>query len=377
MGFKPNYVVPLVDLRALHRQHRAELLEAITRVLDSGEFVLGEEVREFEREAALLLGVEHAIGLASGTDALSCALLASGVVPGDVVLTTALSFVATATAIARVGAIPRFCDVDERTFNLDPAALDDVELSGVRAAIVVHLFGYPADVPAVRQRLGTDVVVIEDAAQAFGARSEYGPVGTLGDLAAFSFFPAKPLGALGDAGMLATASASTADRCRRLRIHGRDERGRCVEAGSNMRLDALQAAVLRAQLPQVTARRAARERHAALYAERLGGLPALKLPDVPAHEGCTPAWSVYAVRVAERRDELRRYLQHQGIETAVYYPRPLPKEPAFAASSHPQRGFPVAERLCNELLALPIAAELGEAGPCAVAEAIRSFYAAS
>lgn len=369
-----KYRVPLVDLARLHRTQRSELLGAIARVLDSGEYILGSEVDRFEREAAELLGVTHAVGVSSGTDALSCALLAAGVGPGDVVLTTALSFVATATAILRVGALPRFCDVDAVTYNLDLDALPDDELAGVAAIVVVHLFGHPADVSAIRRRVGPSLPIIEDAAQAFGARAAAGPVGALGDLASFSFFPAKPLGALGDGGMVTTTAAALAARCRRLRVHGRDEAGRCLEAGSNMRLDALQAAVLRTQLPQVTARRAARTQHAALYARLLIDLEEITLPGGGGAPGVEPSWSVYSVRVAEHRDELRRHLASHGIETAVYYPRPLPDEPLFAGLLGARRRFPIAERLCRELLALPVAAELGEAGPLAVSEAIRAFY---
>ncbi len=367
----PDEPVRLAQPGRLHQRLRSELLTAIAAVVDSGRFILGPEVRAFEQEAARALGVQHAVGVSSGTDALVCALSAAGVGAGDVVLTTSLSFVATATAIARLGATPRFCDVDPETFNLDVDNLAEELLLGVKAVLPVHLFGLPASVGRLRERCGSTMIV-EDAAQAFGASSDDGLVGALGDLAAFSFFPAKPLGAMGDGGLVTTHRAGLAEECRALRMHGREQDGRCHRVGGNCRLDEVQAAVLRVLLPWDAERRALRRARAETYHRELSDVTEVI---APAHHGHVEhAWSVYAIRACTGRDALRAYMEERGVQTAVYYERPLPFEPFLAGLGYSAGDFPVAEQLCNELLALPISSEMTEGEQSRVIDAVRAFY---
>ncbi len=365
--------VPLVDLAAVHAELRDELLEAMARVLDSGRFVLGDEVEAFEREVARTLQVPHAVGLSNGTDALVCALSAAGVRAGDVVLTTAFSFIATVTAILRVGAVPRFCDIDPHSFNLEPRCLSDERLDGVKAVVVVHLFGRAADVAAIAERVG-DIPIVQDAAQAFGARTDAGPVGALGQAAAFSFFPGKPLGALGDGGLLTTSDPQFAEAARRLRVHGRGPEGTTELVGGNYRLDALQAACLRVKLPHEAQRRALRGANARAYDAAFADLPGVTTPNATQAPDGSHVWSVYALRVNGKRDALRAHLASCGVESAIYYPRPLPRETMLGSSAAAEGQFPEAERACREVLALPVCAELGASRVAAVIAAVRGFF---
>ncbi len=365
--------IALANPGRLHRRLRAELLAAIEEVLGSGQYILGPQVAAFESEVASMLSVEHAVGAASGTDALTLALAAAGVGAGDVVLTTPLSFVATATAIVRLGARPRFCDVDPVTFNIDPNQVDEQLALGVKALVPVHLFGRPAEVGRLRRRC-PGAIVVEDAAQAFGASSEDGPVGAQGELAAFSFFPAKPLGAMGDAGLVTTRREDFANECRSLRSHGRQDDGRYHRLGSNSRLDELQAAVLRVLLPLDWQRRKRRQQLAETYRQELAGFSELIVPNADEAGGIEHAWSVYAVRVVRKRDELRAFLRERGIDAAVYYQRPLPFEPVLSHLGYAAGDFPVAEQLCRELLALPVAAEMSESEQARVLDAVLDFH---
>lgn len=364
------------DLEAHHRALEPELTSAAARVLRSGRYILGPEVEAFEREAAAALGAAHAVGMSSGTDALLAILMALGVGPGDEVVTSPFSFFATAGVIVRLGARPVFADIDPATFNLDAGAAAARLGDRTRAVIPVHLFGRAAATAELEARCrARGVAVVEDAAQAIGATRRDGDsvrrVGALGDAAALSFFPAKNLGGFGDAGMVLTGDAQLADRLRLVRAHGSRPKYHHLIVGGNFRLDELQAALLRVKLPHLPRWTDGRRRVAARYHERLRGTP-LALP--PPDEGCV--WNQFVVRVPDgRRDALATSLREAGIETAVYYPEPLHLQPCFEALGHRPGDFPVAERACQETLALPMYPELADSQIDAVADAIAAFFA--
>jgi len=340
---------------------RADVERAIARVLDSAVFVGGPEVEGFEGELAAAAGARRAVGVSSGTDALLATLMALGVGPGDEVVTTPLTFFATAGAAARLGARPVFADVDDESLCLDPAAAAAAVTARTRAVAPVHLYGRPAALPSV------PCAVVEDAAQALGA----GP--PVGRAAAISFFPTKNLGALGDAGAVLTDDDDLADRVARLRVHGARPKYHHAIVGGNFRLDALQAAVLRAKLPHLGRWTAARRAHAARYRELFAAarVPAeLRLPAPhPAH-----VWHQFVVR-APRRDALRAHLAAAGVGTEVYYPVPLHLQPCFADLGGRPGQLPVAERAAAEVLALPVHPALGADAQAYVVDQVAAFYA--
>lgn len=350
--------IPLVDLARQAAALADELAAAAVRVLASGAYVLGPEVEAFEREVAAFVGVGHAVGVASGTDALDLALRAAGVGPGDRVLTSPFTFFASVSAILSAGAVPVFADIDPATFTLDPSRVGEV-LEGpggaqVRALLPVHLYGQAADVDALA---GFGLPLVEDAAQALGAGYGARRAGALGAAGCFSFFPTKNLGGFGDGGMVTTHDPELADRVRLLRAHGMRPRYRHRAVGTNSRLDALQAALLRVKLPHLPAWLAAREGHAQAYGEALADLDGLSLPAVAP--GRRHAWHQYTVRVhGGRRDAVRETLRDLGIATAVYYPSPAHLQEALADLGHAPGDFPEAERACHEVLSLPLFPEL-------------------
>ena len=358
--------IPFVDLQARHRPLQSSLAAAAARVLAGGRFILGPEVKAFERELAATLGVTSAVGVSSGTDALLAALLALGIGPGDEVVTTPYSFFATAEAIVRLGARPVFADVEPDTLNLDRGAVASRLGARTRAVLVVHLFGRPAPLGDLRELCAPiGPPILEDAAQAIGARG----VGSAA-AATLSFFPSKNLGGFGDGGAVLTNDTQLAETVRQLRSHGALEKMRHQRIGGNFRLDELQAALLRVELPHLGAWTAARRRVAALYGDRLAGLP-IRLP--PPDDGCV--WNQYVVRApADRRDALRRHLDLQGVDSAVYYPIPLHLQPALAFLGHRPGDFPNAERAAAESLALPIYPGLTEDAIARVAGALRDFF---
>ena len=355
--------VPLFDMRAELAPLRAEIDRAIARVLDSGMFVGGPEVAGFERELAAAARCAHAIGTSSGTDALLVLAMALGIARDAEVVTTPLTFFATAAAAARLGARVVFADVDDTTLSLDPAAALAACSALTRAIVTVHLFGHPAPHPT-----GAPCPVIEDAAHS----------GTFvpqrGQAAALSFFPTKNLGALGDAGAIVTNDDALADRARLLRAHGGRPKYHHVAVGGNFRLDALQAAVLRAKLPHVPAWTAARRAHADRYRALFG---AARLPPelrLPADHG-EHVYHQFCIR-APRRDALRAHLAAAGVGTEVYYPEPLHLAPCFAELGYRAGAFPVAERACRELLALPVHPALAADAQAYVVDRIAAFYRA-
>ncbi len=345
--------VPTLDLRAQYARIREPVRAAIERVLESQRFILGPEVDAFERELAAYVGVHHAVGVSSGSDALIVALMALGVGPGDEVVTTPYSFFATAGAIARLGARPVFVDIQPDTFNMDPRAAERAVGPRTKAVIVVHLFGQAAEVPRV------GVPVIEDAAQAIGAR----PAGKLGAMACFSFFPSKNLGGYGDGGAVTTDDPELARKLRVLRTHGGEKKYLHEIVGGNFRLDELQAAVLRVKLPHLEQWIAERRAHANAYRE---GLRGVGLP-VEQH---FHTYNQFVIR-SPRRDALKQHLAAREIDTAIYYPLALHRQPCFAYLQSPP--MPESERACAESLALPIYPELPVASRQAVIDAVNAF----
>jgi len=372
--------IPLVDLRAAHARLRTELDAAVARVVEQGRFIMGPEVAAFEAEFAAFCGARRAVGVASGTAALHLALRALGVGPGDQVVTVAHTFAASAEAVGHAGARPRFVDVDEATGGMDPKALEGA-LDGAAAVIPVHLYGLPVDMAAIGALAReAGVPVLEDAAQAHGASAAMAPrtpprrAGTLGRIAAFSFFPAKNLGAFGDAGAVTSDDDALADRVARLRNHGRVSKYEYAEEGFGERLDALQAAVLRVRLADLEAANATRTRLAARYHQALAGVGDLVLP--PRPDGRTSAWHLYVVRSAER-DALLAHLDAAGIEAGVHFPVPLHLQPAWRHLGHARGDLPVTEAWAAECLSLPLYPELDEAAQDRVVAAVRAFFAES
>lgn len=347
--------VPLLDLAAQLYPLRAEILDAVGRVIDSGRFVLGPNVEAFERAVAERVGVAHGVGVSSGSDALWVALASLGVGPGDTVVTTAYSFYATAGAIVRLGAKPVFVDVEAETLGLCPDALERFleerpeEARTVKAIVVAHLFGRCAEttrVCALADRIGA--AVVEDAAQAFGATLADGaPAGSAGAAACFSFYPSKTLGGLGDGGMMVTRDPEVAERARRLRNHGLDPDGLVRRAGGNFRLDEVQAAALSVMLPHHEDWIRARRRNAARYDEALEGTGLLLPAWAPGH-----AYTQYVVHTG-RRDALRAHLAEAGVATETYYARPLSAHPAYRMEGE-EGAYPKAERAARTNLALPV-----------------------
>jgi dTDP-4-amino-4,6-dideoxygalactose transaminase len=352
------------------RSLRPELDAAIARTLDSCAFCLGPEVARFERDFAASSGAAHCVGLNSGTSALHLAAVLLGLGPGDEVITTPFTFVATSWALAYVGAKPVFVDIDEATFNLDPGLIEAAITPRTKAILPVHLYGHPFDADPILdicRRRG--LPLIEDAAQSQGARYKGKPVGAFGEMAAYSFYPAKNLGACGEAGALVTARADFAARARSLREHGSKERYFHDEVGFNYRMEGIQGAVLNVKLGRLPAWTAARRRIAHRYHELLGGTP-LRLPREAAW-----AESVYHVYVVRHpsRDRLRDHLQSRGIGTALHYPLPLHLQKCFAHLGHRAGDFPVAERAASECLSLPVYPELTDDQIDHVGAAIREF----
>ncbi len=353
--------VPLLDLSRQHAPLRAELDLALARVIDSGRFILGAEVEAFEAECAHLCNAAHCVAVSSGTDALLAAVMALGIGPGDEVITTAFSFFATASCVARVGARPVFADVGP-DFNLDAEDALGRVTPRTRAFLPVALFGRRGDVARLA---ASGLPVIEDGAQAIGAAD----LGRGAAMATLSFFPSKNLGALGDGGAVLTDDAALADRLRLLRAHGSRPKYTHHVVGGNFRLDALQAAVLRVKLPHLPSWNARRRANAALYREALAGVGDLALPaDVSGH-----AWHQFVLRTG-RRDALRAHLRERGVESEVYYPSPLHLQPCFASLGSVAGDLPRAEAACREALAIPVHPDLDDAQKEHVIASVRSFF---
>ena len=361
--------VPFLDLARETEALRGGLDVAIGRVLDSGRYILSEEVDQFEATFASACGASHAIGVASWTDAITIALLAAGVASGDEVITAPNTCIPTIVGIERAGARPVLADVDAATYTLDPLEVERRLTSRTRAILPVHLYGQPAHMDALLA-LGEahDIFVLEDCAQAHGATVDGHPAGSLGVAAAFSFYPTKNLGALGDAGAVVTSSAEVDDRSRLLRNYGERERFEHVLRGLNSRLDPLQAAILSAKLPLLE-RALARRRHlAGIYDDALAGT---SLVTPAASLGHGHAYHLYVVQTANR-DSFRAAMTEAGIGTAVHYPTPVHRQPAYQDLDVPG-GFPVAEGLCERVVSLPLSETHTDEEIMTAAEVAASF----
>jgi dTDP-4-amino-4,6-dideoxygalactose transaminase len=371
--------VPLLDLTKQYEPLASELDDAISSVVREQRFILGPVVERFEAEIVHALGVPHAVGCASGTDAILLALRALDVGPGDEVVTTPFTFFATAGAIHNVGARPVFADIEPDTFNLSPAAAAAAIGERTKAVIPVHLFGQMADMPAFRSLArGRGVRLIEDAAQAIGARQRlpegnWITAGSLGDACTFSFFPSKNLGGFGDGGMVVTTDAELAARLMRLRVHGGRQMYHHEEVGYNSRLDALQAAVLSVKLPHLEGWSAKRRENAAFYDEALAEIEGLRTPVVlPQNESI---FNQYTVRVLDgRRDALAAHLGERGVGSGIYYPVPLHLQDCFSYLGYKVCDFPESERASREVLSLPVFPELTRDQIEQAADAIRDFF---
>ena len=365
-----------LDLKAQFATIRGEVMAAVTRVMESQHFILGSEVVEFEKEIAARLGAKHAIACASGSDALLLALMASGIGAGDEVITTPFTFIATGGAIARAGAKPVFVDIEAATFNIDVAKIEAAITDRTRAIMPVHLFGRATDTdPVLDLAEGRDIAIVEDAAQAIGSTYKGRSVGTIGTYGCFSFFPSKNLGGAGDGGLVTTEDATLAERLRVVRVHGSKKKYHHDVLGTNSRLDALQAAILRAKLAHLEAWTAAREERADRYRQmfavaQLGD--SVVVPEAPCM-GSRHVYNQFTIR-CRQRDELRESLRVAGIPTEIYYPVPLHLQPAFAYLSYRRGDFPVAEQASNEALSLPVFPELTESQQQSVVDAIAKFY---
>ena len=366
--------IPVLDLAPETQALWGEIHKAIESVVRSGQFILGPEVKAFETEVAAYLGVTHAVGLNSGTDALVIALRALNLGPGDEVITTPFTFIATAEAISQVGATPVFADIDPATFNIDPAQVARLVTSRTRAILPVHLYGHAADMDAlaaIADKHGLKIV--EDVAQAFSGLHRDRKLGTIGYIGAFSFFPSKNLGAFGDAGMIATDDDAVAEAARMLRAHGSRKKYYNEVMGYNSRMDTLQAAILRVKLPHIDSASEGRRRVAARYHQQLAGLPGLTVPHEAGY--ATPVYHQYTIRIAGgRRDQVQRLLADAGIGTMVYYPVPLHKLPVYAGSPC---SLPHAEQACLEVLSFPIWPEMTPDTQDAVVRCLRGAVSLS
>jgi dTDP-4-amino-4,6-dideoxygalactose transaminase len=370
MPVKSTMTVPLLDLKPQYADLKKEIDEAVHRVLESTRFIGGPEVSGLEEEVARYGQCKHAVACASGTDALILALRALGVGPGDEVVTSGYSFFASAGTVVNVGAIPVFVDIDPRTYNIDAHRLEAAITSRTKAVIAVHLYGQCCDLGAVKAVCDKHrLFLIEDAAQAIGAEWEGQRAGSVGDIGCFSFFPSKNLGAAGDGGMLSTQDDALAERLRLLREHGAKPKYYHAIVGTNSRLDALQAAILRVKLRHLDRWSEARARNAALYDQLLEGSPVGRpFRDARARH----IYNQYVIRIAQR-DALRQHLSERGVGTEIYYPVPLHLQQCFATLGYKTGDLPQSEAAARETVALPIFPELTEEQIRYVAATILEF----
>ena len=367
--------VPLLDLKAQYRKMKAEILAVMEAVCDEQGFVLGPRVADFEKATAQYIGSRHAIGCASGSDALLLSLMALGVKAGDEVITVPFTFFATAGAISRLGARPVFVDIESDSFNIDPHQIERVITPRTKAIIPVHLFGQCADMEAInavarRRNIG----VIEDACQAIGAAQKGRRAGALGAIGCFSFFPTKNLGGFGDGGLMTTDNDGLADALAMLRVHGSRVRYLHEAVGINSRLDALQAAVLHVKLKYLDQWTEGRRRNAERYQQLFTQAQLLDRALLPVTKpGNFHVYNQYTVRVRQR-DELRNFLREKGVGSEVYYPLPMHLQNCYQDLGHHKGSFPVSERAAEEVLSLPIYAELTEEQQAYVVQMIGEFY---
>jgi len=374
--------VPLVNLTQQYKQLKKELDEAVREVMESGNYILGKNVEMLEKEIADYCGTSHAVGVASGTDALKLSLLSLGIGKGDEVITTPFTFIATAQAITQVGATPVFVDIEEDTFNIDVEKIEKAITEKTKAILPVHLFGHTANMERILEIAKKyNLSVIEDAAQSFGSecristspgKSKWKKAGSIGDAGCFSFFPTKTLGAFGDGGMVVTNREDVAEKIRLLRVHGGNSASYIYEMqGYNSRLDELQAAILRVKLRRVDEWIKIRKEKAFLYSRLLSEAP-VKVPSCRSYTKHT--FCVYTIR-ASLRDSLKEFLEKSGIKTKVYYPFPVYLQKTYKKLNCNPDLFPVTTRVCREVLSLPIYPELEEEKIFYTAQKVKEFFA--
>ncbi|PCJ65838.1 MAG: erythromycin biosynthesis sensory transduction protein eryC1 [Candidatus Hydrogenedentota bacterium] len=364
-------MIPFGDLRAEFGEIGPEIHGAVNRVLESGWFVLGEEVRAFEEEFSSFVGVNHAVGVGNGTDAIQLALQALGVGAGDEVITAANTCVPTLTGICATGAVPRLVDVTADTLVMDYGSLEKAITDRTKAIVPVHLYGHPCPMSSIMAIAGNkNLVVVEDCAQAHGATLGGKQCGTFGHTAAFSFYPSKNLGAYGDGGAVVTSDQAVADKVTSLRNYGQTERYYHDDPGVNSRLDEIQAAILRTKLPYLKKWNERRRELASRYTEGLKNTPLT----IPVEEpGAESSWHLYVVRTSNR-DGLQQHLKDKGIGTVLHYPVPIHLQKAFAAMGYVKGDFPASEQACDEVLSLPLYPYMPEEHVDTVVKAIREFF---
>jgi dTDP-4-amino-4,6-dideoxygalactose transaminase len=350
--------VPMLDLSEQYQQLKPEVMEALDEVMGSSRFILGDNVKKLEQDVAEYSNVGFGIGCGNGSDAIHIALQALGVGQGDEVITTPFTFFATGGAIARAGATPVYVDIDSVTFNIDPAKIEEAITEKTKAIIPVHLYGQMADMEAIAEIAAKhNLGVVEDAAQAIGAKQNGKSVGELGSAATYSFFPTKNLGAYGDGGMIVTDDQELAEKCQVIRVHGSKPKYYHHVLGYNSRLDELQAAVLNVKFPHLDTwsqlRREKADNYTRLLNEQLGGTVQTPVQK----EGNYHVFHQYTIRV-EKRDELQQYLKEQGVASMIYYPLPLHVQPVFKELGYKEGDFPVSEKAAKEALSLPMFPEL-------------------
>ncbi len=365
-------MVLFLDLKAAEAETDRDVSEAVSRVLSSGRFILGPEVEAFEREFASFVGTAHCVGVGNGLDAIELTLRALGIGPSDEVIVPSNTYIATWLAVSGVGARVIPVEPDPRTFNIDPERVEDAITPRTRAILAVHLYGHPADTVSLREiAAARDLLLVEDAAQAHGAADHGRSVGNLGTAAAWSFYPSKNLGALGDAGAVTTNDPGLADRLRALRNYGSRTKYVNETKGMNSRLDEIQAAILRAKLPLLANWNERRRRVAGMYIDGLQSA-GLSLPWVAP--GVDPVWHLFVVR-SPSRDRLRQHLASQGVETLIHYPIPPHRQAAYADLQMPEGSLPISETIHRECLSLPMGPHLSDADVAEVIGAVRSFDA--
>ena len=366
--------VPLLDLKAQYQTIKDEIGRAISDVCESQAFALGPAAAKFEKEVAAYCDVKYAFGVSSGTDALLVSLMALGIKPGDEVITTPFTFFATAGSVVRAGAKPVFVDVDPDSYNIDPAAIEEKITERTRAIIPVHLFGQLAQMkPIMDIAKRHNLVVIEDAAQAIGASQDGVKAGSFGDCGCFSFYPTKNLGAFGDGGLVTTNNDELAEQIKILRDHGQKPRYFYKVIGGNFRLDGIQGAVLNVKLQYLERWNERRRQNAVLYDHLLAGSP-VKTPKIDTNNVCI--YHQYTI-IAPERDRLQQYLTKNGIGSAIFYPKPLHLQDCFGDLGYQLGDMPVAEKLCNEVLSLPVYPELSREQREYTARTILKFYGIS
>ena len=366
--------IGMLDLKAEYELFVDELRDTVNAVLDSQQFINGPAVAGFEGDMRERIGVAHAVAVSSGSDALLCTLMALELGPGDEVIVPPFTFFATAGCVARTGATPVFADIDPRTFNIDPAAIEAAITDRTRAIIVVHLFGQCAQMDAINEMAARrGLSVVEDAAQAIGASLEGTPACRFGRAACISFYPTKNLGGLGEGGMIFTDDEALATLIRQLRNHGESGRYQHERIGGNFRLDTLKAAMLQIKLKHFDTFTANRRRNAGRYDELLADLP-VETPYVSA--GQSPVYHQYSI-LTDQRDELRQFLTDRGVGSGIYYPIPLHLQPCFASLGYQTGQFPVTERTSERILSLPVHPMLADEDLCYVVSCIAEFHGAS